>query len=1437
MAAPLIGHVSEFDQENGVWTEYKERLEHYFEANYITDEVRKKHVLLAVVGGKTYKLLRSLCKPSLPGDQTFDELCEKLTNYHQPKLSDTVARLKFHKRHRRPGETVAEYMAALMELTEHCNFASLTTCPQDQMLRDQLIIGINNEHIQARLLALEPPAGEILSCKKVMDQAVALETVEKDVSDIKGPGSVHAMSGHTSASCWRCGGEHNPDMCWAKEQTCYVCQRVGHLSRKCKFRREADGSATNGQRSTAAGRGFAPRSGEGRGFAPRSGEGRGFAPRSGEGRGFAPRRGRGFSGNGGQRGKMHLVENEVNSEVPDPDYHQNIDSADYMNVLQGEDFENYFSLDFVNFCGGNKGDVQLESVKPYMCRIKIEDQPVDLEIDTGASFTIVNELVYDKLCSKIPVLKNRLQEDSVLLKSYTGDKLGVRGVMKVSVSFKELTTELPLIVVEGTGQNLLGRNWLNRLGIDWRDHICTVKEELAFNEKFVQELRVTYSKVFDEGLGTYTGGKAKIYVDPNVKPKFLKARQLPFSLKEATNLEIDRLVENGTLSPVVDSEWATPIVVVSKSSSQVRICGDFKVTVNPVAERDTFPVPKINDLLTSLVGGKYFSKLDLSSAYQQMLLDEDSKKYCVINTHRGLYRYNRLPYGVKMAPGIFQREMYNLLRDVPNTVVYLDDILITGSTEQEHRTNLRTVIEKLHGRGLKLRFDKCQFFQNSVSYLGHKVDAEGIHVLESKVKAMVDAPRPKDVSMLRSFLGGINFYGKFLRNLSSVLAPLYYLLRKNVQWQWKDPQEVAFKRAKQMLLSSKVLVHYDPERPLVLSCDASPYGVGAVLAHKNEDGSEQPIAFASRSLHVAEENYAQIDRESLAIIFGVKHFHNYVYGRPFTLVTDHKPLVSQFHEHKLLPPMASARIQRWAIALAAYDYKLVYRRGQDNGIADLLSRLPLPDKPTSVPMPTDNILLLEHIEESPVAAKHIRKWTAYDPMYSKVLFFVKNGWSKEALASEFKAFYTRRNELSTEEGCILWGNRVVVPPAGQQGVLKELHEAHPGMSAMKGIARSYVWWPNLDGDIEQMVGNCEICQQNRNKPSGAPLHVWPYPERAWERVHIDYAGPFMGHMFLVVIDAYSKWLEVRIMNSTTSLATINELRDIFSTHGPPTMLVSDNASQFTSYEFGLFMKQNGINHVTCAPFHPSSNGMAERAVQTFKQGLKNMKKSDVRTKVNRFLFRYRCTPHSVTGSTPAELLMNRRLRTPLDLLRPSLRDRVKRKQEDQKKYHDNTKPVREFKVNDKVFVENYSGRGNRWWSGVVVEVTGPVSYKVALDDSRIVRRHVDQMRSRNWVASPREVVSQDHGHDDHLIEPPTVGVPQELDARPETRSHDSREIVVRSPEMGSPVKVPDQFEIGSPVGNQKPPEPGFPLVGPGSSQRPSQTRSGRLVRKPVKLDW
>lgn len=287
--------------------------------------------------------------------------------------------------------------------------------------------------------------------------------------------------------------------------------------------------------------------------------------------------------------------------------------------------------------------------------------------------------------------------------------------------------------------------------------------------------------------------------------------------------------------------------------------------------------------------------------------------------------------------------MENILQDIPHVCVYLDDILITGKTEAEHLQILDKVLSRLQEAGVRLRQSKCVFMADVIQYLGHTISAQGIKPTDRKVRALQEAPCPTNVSQLKSFLGLANYYIKFLPNLSSTLSPLYRLLQKQVKWHWGQEQQQAFDEARQQLSSDRLLVHYDPRKDLILACDASPYGLGAVLSHRLDDGQERPIAYASRSLAPAEKQYSQIEKEGLAIVFGVKKFHQYLYGRSFTILSDHKPLQGLFKETSGVPTLASARIQRWALTLSAYDYTIKYKAGSQHSNADLLSRLPLPE--------------------------------------------------------------------------------------------------------------------------------------------------------------------------------------------------------------------------------------------------------------------------------------------------------------------------------------------------------------------------------------------------------------------------------------------------------------------------------------------------------------
>ena len=305
---------------------------------------------------------------------------------------------------------------------------------------------------------------------------------------------------------------------------------------------------------------------------------------------------------------------------------------------------------------------------------------------------------------------------------------------------------------------------------------------------------------------------------------------------------------------------------------------------------------------------------------------------------------------------------------------------------------------------------------------------------------------------------------------------------------------------------------------------------------------------------------------------------------------------------------------------------------------------------------------------------------------------------------------------------------------------------------MKSLAHLHVWWPGSDKEIETIVHNCVACQSVRNKQPPTNLHPWSWATRLWHRVHLDFAGPFLGSMFLIAVDAHSKWIEAIMMTSTTTSKTITELRKMFAAYGLPEQVISDNGPQFTSNEFDEFMKKNGIKHILTSPYHPKSNGEAERAVQTFKNSLKarEMEKEELQTKLSRFLLCYRTTPTTSTGLTPSELFMKRRLRTRLDLLKPSVEERMSNYQEVTKQYADRKAKARNFEIGEPVFVENVKGQP-KWVPATVTEKIGSVMYRVQVNNESW-RRHADQIRMREVVTTEQTDEAADYSSDEEIQE-------------------------------------------------------------------------------------
>ncbi|XP_071580115.1 uncharacterized protein [Temnothorax nylanderi] len=590
--------------------------------------------------------------------------------------------------------------------------------------------------------------------------------------------------------------------------------------------------------------------------------------------------------------------------------------------------------------------------------------------------------------------------------------------------------------LESARSNKPGRNWFEALGIRVTGiNSITRKEKVRCKESVLEQ----FASLTLPTLSGHNGPPINIQLKENARPRFIKARRIPYGLQEAASDALKSMVQQGMLRPVDQSEWATPVIFVRKANGKIRVVGDYKITVNPEIMNSEYPLPTVEEALSILNGGVIFSQVDLKDAYKQLRVDEETSKILTIRTPRGLLNVMRLLDGIAAAPCIFKKYM----------VTIMAGISAGKSPDKRQKIN----------------------FSSKMEFLGHKISEEGIQTIDDKVKAIKEIPAPKNKRDLQVFLGGVNFYARFIKDRARIAEPLHRLLDDNTEWMWTDKEQKSFDGLKNKLAGSEVLIHFNDALSIVLSADASPHGIGAVLAHEMPDHRERAIAFSSKSLSKTQRHYAQLDREALALVEAVKHFHQFIAGRRFKLITDHKPL--------------------YKITLSAYDYELIYRPAKNHGNADLLSRFPLQEEAAEDEKIGD-VLMLEGITKNPITPEEIAAETGKNKGLRTIKKWLQTRWPSK-IPPELKVFWQKRDELSIINDCITWGARVVVPRALQPEVLNYLHANHPGIVTTKA----------------------------------APVQAWESLNEPWKRLHVDFAGPFQGQIFLIIVDAYSKWTEVR----------------------------------------------------------------------------------------------------------------------------------------------------------------------------------------------------------------------------------------------------------------------------------------------------------------------
>ncbi|XP_062557343.1 uncharacterized protein K02A2.6-like [Armigeres subalbatus] len=1157
-AAPVASNFSmePFEKEKSKWARWVKRLEGSFRM-FNVPQNRHKDYLLHYMGATTYDLLCDHLGPVEPETKTYAEIVDTLGAFFDPEPLEMVEVWKFRTRTQKEGESVKEFVTELQRNAKFCKFDDYLS----KELRNQLVFGLRSKRIRSRLIEEKH-----LTFEKALEISLSMEAsgegaeiFEKRLQEVNYTDNRSSqVTNNTKKKCYRCGSEaHLASVCRHKDTVCNFCKKLGHLQRVClKFRSMGEQSIPTKDYKRLK-----------------------------------------------SRKKMHT--NQINEGSNTDEKREEFEESEVDEVLTLE------------ICRVEKS----KSLSKVILPLNVNKRVVKFEVDCGSPVSLMSLDDKKLYLNELPLCKTDVE-----LISYCGNKIEVCGYVKAEVEHDNCLNLMRLFIVKTGRHPLLGREWMRELKVDWNEIIrnpASVVGAIADSmpgkhlSGAVGNLIEEFSRVFDSSVGTIRGVKAALHFKPNSKPVFMKARTIPFAIRETVEREIKSMVDSGILKKVKSSAWATPVVPVMKSAGRVRLCGDYKVTVNKCLLVDEHPLPTIDELFSNMAGGKKFTKLDLAQAYLQMEVREEDRESLTLNTHLGLYQPTRLMYGVSSAPAIFQREISQLLADIPGVSVFLDDIKVTGPTEEEHLRRLKIVLQRLEEHGMRLNVAKCEFFADCIEYCGFVVDKEGIRKMKNKVDAIQEMPRPRNREQVRAFVGLINYYGRFMKNLSSRIYPINNLLKDNVTFKWDDDCEKAFVWVKNEMQSDRVLAHYDPKVPLVLASDASPYGVGA-----------------------------------------------------------------------------------------------------ENANADAMSRLPIQDTNNQHRIEEVDLVVINQIETLPVTAEHLAECTKEDSKVKVLLQGLKIGRS----VAGCDRFGIDQSEFSIQKGCLVRGLRIYIPPKLRRQVLEELHTGHFGVSRMKSLARSYCWWETIDRDIEQLSRDCIECARIRKNPVKTTPHYWEQATEPFQRIHIDFAGPFLGLHFFVIVDAFTKWPEVKIIPDMTTETTIERLREYFVTYGVPSIIVSDRGVQFTSDQFKVFMEHNNITHKMGATYHPATNGLAERFVQTFKDKLKALKcdKKDVQFELHKVLMAYRRTVHPATGKSPSMLVYGRQMRSRLDLLVPaSVSDDSTCRGEEN---------VRCFQVNERVAARDFLG-SSKWQFGTVNERMGKLHYMIELDDGRIWKRHVDQIRA------------------------------------------------------------------------------------------------------------
>lgn len=894
--------------------------------------------------------------------------------------------------------------------------------------------------------------------------------------------------------------------------------------------------------------------------------------------------------------------------------------------------------------------------RPYLT-VSVYGKPMLGLLDSGSTSTILGGQGWN-------VLKSVCRLDSTMRTSCVvanGNSLNSIGSVRLPVCVRDKCFIISVLVVPDLRHTLiLGIDFWIKMGLipdvgadewsfrgpdDLPSQVSAVEAFEGLSNDQKSALDSVISEAFVRHGNNQLGCTSLVELHIRTDSPPIKQRYYPLSpaLQKQVDVELDDMLSKGIIEPS-NSPWSSPIVMIKKKSGDWRFCVDYRA-LNRVTVADAYPIPFVSATLDKLRDAKFLSTLDIRSAYWQIPVSEESRPLTAFTVpRRGLFQFKRMPFGLTNAPAVWQRLIDRVVGvDLePYAFVYLDDVIICTPSFEEHLRVLKEVMNRLTAAGLSLNRDKCNFCKSELKYLGYVVNSSGLLVDPEKVEAIVRIPPPKTVTEVRRIVGLASWYRRFVPNFSTLMSPLTNLTRKNVKFRWDDECENAFHTVKDHLIRAPVLSCPDFEKPFTIQCDASDYGLGAVLTQTLDD-KEHVICYLSRSLTKPERKYSTTEKECLAVLFAVEKLRPYIQGSKFYIITDHYCLKWL---NSIKDPVG--RIARWAIRLQQYDYEITHRKGKDHVVPDALSRtVPVVDAIDTEELPDFTVVTTTD------------KW--YKNMYDRVRSYPSSFplWTIDGEKLFKRARIPYPDLVSAPDEWLL-----VLPRDTRTLVIKHFHDSpmcgHPGVAKTFARVAERYYWPNMRVDVARYVGKCHVCLQAKpeQRPSmGKMCSVQPTCSRPWQVVSVDLVGPLprssSGYSFIFsVCDVFSKYVLFFPLRKATAPGIVKWLEDyVILVHGAPEKLIADNGSQFRSKQFRDLMKMYGVRLQYTANYHPQANPV-ERTHRVLKTML-SCYLSDNHTKWDTYLAKVGCAirsaRHDVTGLTPNFVVYGREIRFSLPL--------------------------------------------------------------------------------------------------------------------------------------------------------------------------------------------